>query len=55
MLRHAIDELHAGPVAALIHPGNMASRRVAEKIGLRLTDETAFIEDVRQLVYRPVY
>ena len=36
MLRHAVDELQIGPVVALIHPDNKASRRVAEKVGLRL-------------------
>jgi RimJ/RimL family protein N-acetyltransferase len=52
MLRHAVDELQIGPVVALIHPDNKASRRVAEKVGLRLTGEIAFIKEVRQLVYR---
>jgi len=54
MLRHAVEELQVGPVVALIHPDNKASRRVAEKVGLRLTGETAFIKAVRQLVYRPI-
>jgi RimJ/RimL family protein N-acetyltransferase len=53
MLSHAAKDLRIGPVAALIHPDNAASRRVAEKIGARLTSETAAIKGVRQLVYRP--
>lgn len=54
MLHHALDELRVGSVVALMHPDNVASQRVAEKIGLHRTGETAFIKAVRQLVYRPV-
>ena len=52
VLRHAKDDLRVGPLVALIHPDNLASRRVAEKIGLHLTSETAFIRGARQVVYR---
>jgi RimJ/RimL family protein N-acetyltransferase len=51
VLRHAVEELRAEPVAALIHPDNKASQRVAEKIGLRPAGETVFWSG-RQLVYR---
>jgi RimJ/RimL family protein N-acetyltransferase len=54
MMRHAVDHLQVGAVVALVHPDNAASRRVAEKIGLRLTSETASIKGVRQVVYRSV-
>ena len=52
VLRHAQGDLRVGRLVALIHPDNLASRRVAEKIGLRLTSETAFIRGAQQVVYR---
>jgi RimJ/RimL family protein N-acetyltransferase len=51
VLRHAVEELRSEPVAALIHPGNRASQRVAEIIGLRPAGETVFW-GARQLIYR---
>ncbi len=39
---HAFQELHLPRVISMIHPENLASRRVAEKNGLRLEKETLF-------------
>ena len=39
---HAFDDLHLPHVISLIHPENTASRRVAEKNGMRPEKETIF-------------
>jgi ribosomal-protein-alanine N-acetyltransferase len=39
---HALDDLQRPRVTSLIHPGNIASRRVAEKNGMRPEKETVF-------------
>jgi len=39
---HAFDDLKLDRVISLIHRDNAASRRVAEKIGMRLEKETVF-------------
>jgi len=39
---HAFRDLSLGCVISLIHPENVASRRVAEKIGMRFERETVF-------------
>ena len=39
---HAFDDLHLAHLISLIHPENIASRRVAEKNGMRPEKETIF-------------
>jgi [ribosomal protein S5]-alanine N-acetyltransferase len=39
---HAFNDLNLGHVVSLIHPGNTASRRVAEKNGMTAEKETTF-------------
>jgi len=39
---HAFDDLHLPRVISLIHPDNLASRRVAEKNGMTPEKETVF-------------
>ncbi len=39
---HSIHDLKLNRVISLIHPDNTASRRVGEKIGMRLEKETVF-------------
>lgn len=39
---HSIHDLKLNRVISLIHPDNAASRRVGEKIGMRLEKETVF-------------
>jgi RimJ/RimL family protein N-acetyltransferase len=51
MLRHAREDLGLGSFVAFIHADNRASRRVADKVGLKLAGETE-LHGYRQLVYR---
>jgi RimJ/RimL family protein N-acetyltransferase len=51
MLRHARQDLGLGSFVAFIHADNEASRRVADKLGLKPAGETA-LHGYRQLVYR---
>lgn len=51
MLRHAREDLGLGSFVAFIHADNGASRRVADKVGLKPAGETA-LHGYRQLVYR---
>jgi RimJ/RimL family protein N-acetyltransferase len=51
VLRHARNDLRVGPLVALIHPDNVASQRVAQKIGLQSAGET-IARGSRHLVYR---
>ena len=39
---HAFNDLGLGHVISLIHPNNIASRRVAEKNGMTVEKETIF-------------
>jgi len=39
---HAFDDLQLSHLISLIHPDNVASRRVAEKNGMTLEKETIF-------------
>jgi ribosomal-protein-alanine N-acetyltransferase len=47
---HAFDDLHLSRVISLIHPENLASRRVAEKNGMTVEKETVF-RGFRALVF----
>jgi RimJ/RimL family protein N-acetyltransferase len=51
LLDLGVDDPRIGPIVALIHPGNRASTRVAEKIGLQHVGETDRW-GVRALVWR---
>jgi RimJ/RimL family protein N-acetyltransferase len=51
LLRHAREDLGFGSFVAFIHADNAASRRVAEKVGLKPAGET-LLHGYRQLVYR---
>ena len=51
MLRHAREDLGLGAFVAFIHADNQASRRVADKVGLKPAGETV-LHGYRQLVYR---
>ncbi len=51
MLRHAREDLKLGSLVAFIHADNGASRRVADKVGLKPAGETE-LHGYRQLVYR---
>lgn len=51
MLRHAREDLGMRSFVAFIHADNQASRRVADKVGLRPAGETE-LNGYRQLVYR---
>jgi len=42
VLRYGLDDLRIGPVAAVIDPRNMASRRVAEKAGMAYTGDMLY-------------
>jgi RimJ/RimL family protein N-acetyltransferase len=41
-LQHGFEELELERIISIIHPRNVASRRVAEKAGLILCGETRF-------------
>jgi ribosomal-protein-alanine N-acetyltransferase len=41
-LRLGFETLGVEEIVGIVHPGNLASRRVLEKIGMMLTDETQY-------------
>ena len=41
-LRYAFEELELEEIVAIVHPENLASQRVTEKLGMRFTNEAVY-------------